>query len=178
MQKTVPNAFTLLELLVVIAIMAVVGLITFANFRSFGEDQKLKNAALSIQSFLRQAQTNATTNLKCTSTIASLGWTVQVKDGRVMSLNCQTSTGGTWWIKWFLLESLGNNIEVSGVKTKKISGSDIDCSFPVNLTFASLYGTFSSPCDPNSNLQMTIKDTKTGNEKTLVIEKGGNIYVQ
>jgi len=59
------NGFTLIELLVVIAIMAVVGTFAIANYRSFGEDKELENAALDIQSQIRTAQTNASTGKKC-----------------------------------------------------------------------------------------------------------------
>lgn len=65
MQKAVPNAFTLIELLVVIAIMATVAIVAIANFRSFGEDKELENAAMDIQSKFRVAQANATANVLC-----------------------------------------------------------------------------------------------------------------
>lgn len=162
MSRTVLKGFTLIELLVVIAVMAVVSIVIIANFGSFGQDKALESATLDIQSMLRSAQTNATTNLKCNSQ-SSLSWMVEVSNKLTINLKCQNSSGTTT-IKTM---ALTNNIEISSIGT---------CISPVSFNFAPLSGAFSSSCDPNSN-QIVVKNTKTGGIKTLIVEKGGRIYV-
>lgn len=160
------SGFTVIEILVVISIVAIVGTVTLANFRSFGTSKELENASFDIQSILRVAQTNATTNLKCNNQ-ATLNWITEFSaDKKTINLKCQNSSGISGAIKTL---SLGNNLQIINIST---------CSFPVSFNFAPLYGTFSSPCDPNSNMQIVLKNSKTGETKNLMVEKGGRIYVQ
>lgn len=84
--------FTLVELMVVIAIMAVIGAYTLSNYRSFGEDQNLKNAVLDIQSQLRAAQTSATANAICNNNQSGATWQlVYNTDKTTVNLYCQES---------------------------------------------------------------------------------------
>lgn len=82
MKKTA-SGFTLVELLVVITIMAIVGAYAFSNFGSFGEEQKLKSATQDIQSLIRQAQTNASTNVQCDGS-----WQVEFANTTTVNLKC------------------------------------------------------------------------------------------
>src|SRR5574340_523750 len=84
----VSAGFTLIELMVVMAIMAIIGVFTLSNFSSFGDNKKLDNAVLDIQSQLRTAQSNATSNVQCTQFSAT--WQVKFKsDAVTTNLNCQ-----------------------------------------------------------------------------------------
>ena len=92
------SGFTLVELLVVITIMAITGVFAFANFGSFGEDQKLKSAVQDVQSLIRQAQSNASTNTKC-STGYSATWQVNFENATTVKLECRESGNATAFIK-------------------------------------------------------------------------------
>ena len=172
MGKAVPNAFTLIELLVVIAIMAVVGVYTLANYRSFGEDQNLKNAVLDVQSMFRAAQTNATANVKC-NTGYSATWQVEFVDTKTINLKCQES--GTSFTKKTL--TLGSNIAINSVSGTPSVSCPTGVSF--TLTFAPLSGKINFVGYANCTVvTIILTNSKTTNTKSLVIEKGGRIYGQ
>lgn len=157
MKKSVPNAFTLVELLVVIAIMGMIGTFVLANYRSFGEDQKLKNASLDIQSLLRQAQTNATANVKCDTNSGAL-WQVEYADNRTINLKCQELPASSILKKTL---PLGANIEI-----QSICGS-----YPLVLSFDPVSG----KVNPGS-CTVTLENSKTGSTKSFTIEQGGSIH--
>lgn len=171
MGKTVLNAFTLVELLVVIAVMAIVGVFTLANYKSFGEDQNFKNASLDVQSFLRLAQSNSTSGLKCQSqdTGNTLGWIVAFTTASQLDLKCQNSSGIIGSLKKL---SLPENISISS-----ITAGIWNCPFGTTVTFAPLYGTITSSCPANSII-ITLLNSKTSNTKQVIVEQGGRIYGQ
>lgn len=110
--KIMTKGFTLIELLVVISIMAIVGTFTVANFRSFGEDKELANAALDIQSLLRTAQTNASANVKCPNGFTPKNWLVNFISSQRIDLDCADSTGGVSSVKSL---ALGSNIQLGSI---------------------------------------------------------------
>lgn len=110
--KIMFKGFTLIELLVVIAIMAIVGTFSVANFRSFGEDKELANAALDIQSILRTAQTNASANVKCPNGFTPKNWLVNFINSQRIDLDCADSTGGVSSVKSL---ALGSNIQLGSI---------------------------------------------------------------
>lgn len=59
------KGYTLVELLVVLAIMGLMSLGAFVNLKSFREEKEIITAASELQNFIRIAQSNATTGLKC-----------------------------------------------------------------------------------------------------------------
>jgi len=162
------HGFTLVELLVVMAVMAIVGVFTLANYKSFGEDQNFKNAALDVQSFLRLAQSNSTSGLKCQSQ-DTLGWIVVFTNATELDLECQNSSGITSSLKKL---SLPADISISGITTG-IS----NCPFGTTVTFAPLYGTMVSSCG-SSSIIITLLNSKTSNTKQVIVEQGGRIYAQ
>jgi len=171
------SGFTLIELLVVIAIMAIVGVFTLANYKSFGEDQNLKNAVLDIQSQLRTAQTNATTNVKC-NTLFGATWQVKFTDTKTTNLNCQEPQPPLLVPKKTL--TLGTNIAIQSVSG---TGSSCPSALSFTINFAPVSGKISIKDNtrdyPNCTLlTITLKNTKTNSTKALVIEKGGRIYAQ
>ncbi len=179
MGKTVPNAFTLIELLVVITVMAITGIFTLANYRFFGEDQNLKNAALDIQSFLRLAQTNATSGIKCQGQ-GQLGWLVAYTGNTGFDLKCRNSAGISSSVKTLSLAGGSNNISIDSVK----AGESV-CPVNTTFTFAPLTGIMSSSCglSPGSLITITLKNSKISSNcsdlskcKTVLIERGGRIY--
>lgn len=155
------NAFTLVELLVVITIMALIAAYTLSNYSSFGEDQKLKNAALDIQSLLRQAQANSTSNLKCQNQ-DNLGWQVVFTSSYSLDLKCRNSSG-TQFVKNF---PLPGNITISS----------FTCGFGTAIEFVPLYGTMISTCGSGA-ITVTLSNSKLPvRTKSLIIEPGGRIY--
>ncbi|MDO8573978.1 MAG: type II secretion system protein [Candidatus Daviesbacteria bacterium] len=150
------SGFTLVELLVVIAIMAIVGAYALSNYSRFGEDQKLKGAVLDIVSLLRQAQTNAATNVVC--------------------------TGGTWQVEFLNTTT----INLKCVTTKKtlpltygisVSGTSCPPALPFTVGFVPLTGKVNFISYPNCTL-LTITLGSSPNLKSLNIEQGGRIYAQ
>lgn len=123
--------FTLVELLVVITIMAIVGVFAFANLRSFGEDKKLQNSAVDLQSLLKVAQTNATTGLKC-GTTASAIWLVEFKDAVTLDLKCQVPPAAAVIIKSLTLKGA----EIQTIQTAK----SCQVQLPLRVIYNNIFG--------------------------------------
>lgn len=169
------RGFTLIELLVVIAIMGIVGVFSMANFRSFGEDQKLKNSLLDIQSMLRTAQTNAATNTKCANQFEA-PWRVEfanTTNTTIINLKC-IEPPNTSVIKKTL--TFGPDITLD----RTISGTGVSCptELPLRISFAPGSGEISLEGDYCSSLIITLRNNKRATTKSLKIEQGGRIYEQ
>lgn len=168
MRKSVPNAFTLIELLVVISIIAVIGIYALSNYRTFGEDKKLNNSVLDVISLLRQAQTNAATNVIC----AGGTWQVKFADTKTINLKCSTSPVAKTL-------QLDQNILIS-----LVSGNHLNCPAVPPPSFAITFETLTGKINlvnPNCTaLTVTLtNNTNTNtNTKSLIIEQGGRIYAQ
>lgn len=161
--------FTLIELLVVIAIIAIIGVFSLANYRSFGEDQNLKNAVLDVVSLLRQAQANATTNTICNTAYGATWQVVFSDDAKTVNLNCLE--GSTTFTKKILkLDAKAQNISIQGV-----SGTSCPLGVPFTISFALLSGNvdFTGYSDCTS-FAITLTNSKS--TKSLTVEKGGRIY--
>lgn len=171
-EDKIRNGFTLVELLVVITIMALVGTFTLSNYGSFGEDQKLKNAVLDIQSLIRLAQTNATTNVKC-NTEYGAKWIVEFDGNKTtIYLKCLEPSGSIFTKKTLHLDVNGANIQI-----QSSSGDTANCSGLGNaVVFAPLNGEMALGQDCTFFTFTLIN--KIGTTKDLRIEKGGRIYAQ
>lgn len=167
----------MIELLVVISIMAVIGVFIVANYRSFGEDQKLKNAVLDIQSLIRQAQANATTNLKC-NTQSNAVWQVEYNNATTINLKCQEPSASPITKKTL---TLGANIEIQSVSEEGTgcpSAPPFASPFPT-ISFAPLTGKITLGSDERcTSLTITVRNNKISTDKSLTVEKGGRIYAQ
>ncbi len=168
------RGFTLVALLAVIAIMAVVSVYTLANYRSFGEDQNLKNAVLDIQSLLRTAQTNATSNVICDTQYGAT-WQVEFADIKTTKLKCQEPSPIPLPAPVTKKTStLDANIEIQSV-----NGGTSCQPLPFTISFAPLNGKITigrnTAC---TSLTIPLKNTKTGSTKSFTIEQGGRIYAQ
>lgn len=180
------TGFTLIEILVVISILAIVGIMSFANFGSLKQDQALKSAASDLQSLVRLAQSNATSRLQCGSdTVSGANWILEFKsDQKTISLACQVlsdlppSPTPTPIFDRNLI--FLNNIIVDSVN----SCPDIPGSNPLTITYSPLHGnvTFDDashvpPCVNSATIRIVLKDSD-GQTKTVIINKGGSVDVQ
>src|SRR3989338_5297601 len=175
------RGFTLMELLVVVAIISIIGVYALSNYKSFGEDQNLKNSVLDIQSKLRTAQANATSNTKC-DTQYNATWEVGFENDNAVNLNCRELPDNIYTKKTI---NLGNIILTS------VRGEP-DASCPPETAFSVIFNPLSGNInfkddnpgggilDGCSKITLTLENTKTipPIQKKLIIEKGGRIYAE
>lgn len=173
MGKPVRNAFTLIELLVVMAIMGIIGVYTLANYKSFGEDQNLKNAILDITTLLRQAQTNATASTICT-TAGGATWRVNFKTNNTLELQCIQSSQTSFTTKKTMV--LDRNITIASGITGEEGCVTFPNAPPFSIDFAPVGGKITL-ADGYCNL-LTIPVTNNKTKIFFTIEKGGRIYAQ
>lgn len=175
------HGFTLVELLVVLAIMAIVGVFTLANYKSFGEDQNLKSAVLDIQSLLKQSQANASTGASCSGQYNDVRWCVEFANDKTINLRCSTALNAcsTAAIQKSVQLGISNYINI-GINS--VSGMGTGCtsglSFPFTVNFPKLKGDIGFGVANCASLRITLKNDKTGSSKDLTIEQGGRIYGQ
>lgn len=178
--------YTLVELIVVIAVMVILGTVVISNFGTLGKDQALQKGVSDIQSFIRVAQTNATSRVPCppTSTLdtdAGASWRVKFDSTTSISLRCQLSTGseitptGSQYTY-----TLGDNVIVYRIN---LNNPGCTPSSGYTITFAPLYGTltFADPgagCPASPNFLIILQNTSTGTTKSLIMDKGGSVYEQ
>lgn len=171
---SLPKGFTLVELLVVVAIMALIGIVTLANYKSFGEDQILKQGILDIQSRFRNAQASSTSNYKCGSEFSAV-WQVEFTSTTNINLKCKEPSGS---VITKYTPPLDPNLvinSISGIGAGcTISSPPFSSPFPT-VNFAPLTGLISFGEANCTSLTITLRNTKTSATKSLTIEKGGKI---
>lgn len=198
------RGFTLIELLVVIAIMAIVGTFAIANFRTFGEDQDLKSAALDLQSLIRTAQTDATTGVRCdddpTHTLNS--WRVNVYkqlNKYRAQLACVYNVGASRGYVEKKVDTLKDNLKIENITGDSVScvqtlPGDIEANYYATVVFTPISGQvgfvagngFAAdgswqgiPCFGSTNtFRVNVQNTKTMSTKSLTVDRGGRVYEQ
>ena len=187
------SGFTLIELLVVVSIMGILSVLAFVNFKDFTQTQQLNKAVGEIQTFLRVAQTNATSSTLCTNRGGSIGgvsWTVRINsDKKSMDIYCGTNSSCS-------ANTCYKTLTLQNVKVDSIKASACDTStfltLPVKFTYAALSGaivftdssTDSSGSTSNASClstsqTITFKLTNSANfAKSFSISKGGAIDVR
>ena len=179
------RGFTLVELLVVLAIMGIVGITAYLNIGTFREDANLKSAASDLQSYLRLAQANATTGLKCGATGGS-SWSLLIKDRTAIQLRCQTQAVADSPIREWTIKAPAQIDSIEGIGTLNcfsVKSDDVIIN-PVTVTFSYLVGqaAFLDPqnqcLSESTGIQIKIRK-KTGSLdlKTITVSKGGAIDV-
>ena len=137
-----------------------------------------------MQSFIRVAQGNATSSLKCGSSL-SYSWSVVFSSDRVnIDLNCKTSSSASDTLVKTL--TLPADITVGSITVDGGPGCNI--SFPTTITYGVLTGavTYSDPglsasCGASTNnmvATLLFSGSETTNLKTITISKGGGIDAQ
>lgn len=179
------RGFTLVEILVVLAIMGIVGMMSYLNIGTFREDENLKSVASDLQSYLRLAQSNAQTGVKCAST-GGISWSLVIKDRSSIELRCQTQAADDPPIREWTLKNPAQIDSIEGIGTLSCSSvkSEDTLINPVTVTFSYLYGqaAFSDPqnqcLSESTGIQIKVRK-KMGSAvlKTVTISKGGSIDV-
>lgn len=168
--------FTLIELLVVISIISFLSAIGFVNYNSFSSNQVPVNAVGQIQSFLRLAQSNATSSTKCNGQ-GSTSWYLKFLNNTTIELRCNSSNSS---------DNLQKSYTLENSRIKSINCGSVVVSVPLTLNFSSGVGalTFSTAtplgaCLPSDNWTFTIENIlDTNKTKTFNISKGGAVNVQ
>lgn len=179
------SGFTLIELLVVVAIMAIVAVAFIINFGSFDEDANLKNVAFDIRSYLRLAQANAQSGVKCVDGTGGVGWSIVInnKDKDAIHLRCGSNLDNerTW--------SATFPAYIYGIEGSYHCDSSFahDVAGVVTVKFAYLSGKVSfedgdttNNCLKNSGIMAIAlrKKLDSPDFKTVTITKGGSVDVE
>lgn len=124
-----PQGFTLVELLITAAVLMVVSSISFPNLVRFYEDQKLRQAAIEMQSHLLRGRTLAQRlQSNCTLAISNGagGATVQVSGGGACAATNLSAL------------NLSAQVGVRGLCISNVDGGPASCSTPAGITFLPL----------------------------------------
>lgn len=173
-----PAGYTLIELLIVISIIGLLTVAGFVNFKDFTSDQVAIKAAGQVQTYLRLAQSNATSSTLCNN-VATASWSLKFLDGQTIELHCDPAN---YLQKTYTLENATVSMKCSPDSSVcPPSGSTFNP--PLTVNFSSLYGkvtfTGGDSCVGNSSTVMIIvKNAKKNNYKCINLSKGGAIDVQ
>ena len=179
------NGFSLIEILIVIAILITVLLVVLPQFKSFGEQERLKNGALELESHLRSAQNLAQSGARCDSANQASFWVLRFLSGSQAQIKAACPLAETV-VKSLTLTipvskitlfpancELGNGSTLSGtgIKFANISAKvDFDTN---NLGSGCSLSQIASAT--RAELEVTLS---LNSSKKVMIEKGGKIYVQ
>lgn len=123
------QGFTLVELMVTAAVLVLISSISFPNLVRFYEDQKLRQAAIELQSHLQRGRTLAQRlQSRCTLAISSGagGTTAQVSgSGACAATNLATL-------------NLSTTVGVRGLCISNVDGGPTNCSTPPDTSFVPL----------------------------------------
>lgn len=193
------NGFTLIELMVVMTIMGILGFSALANIGNFREDQTLKKGVSDLQIKLRAIQTNATTNTKCNGN-STLFWKGKFSkvgsaykletsceySGSVAPTGCTLTSGVVDCVMSDKAYTLEPGLEIGNISSGNCQVNSTNLSTnPVTVSFPALRGDskfkYTNPagCIVRSNLEIYLLNINTpGTLNTVVIDKGGSIYVK
>lgn len=161
------KGFTLIELLVVMAIFASLSIFVFVNYKNTSPGRSLEKGVSDIQSLLRLAQSNATSNVLC-SNQGGAKWSVYLESSTQIKLRC--GPNGTENTQKIL--SL-TDVELAG-------GASCTISPPYNIIYAPLNGKVTMlPDTVCSRIIINLKSTKDNTQqKSFSINKGGAVNVE
>lgn len=179
------KGFTLIELMIVIAVIAILVVIAVPNYNDYNNNQKLAEATNQLQTVLREAQNNAQTGKVCSVTSKATDWHADFTVDAVNYSFAPTCESGSVAAKQTDLVS-GLSISKVAVVTKPVGLPATECALSTNTTGEVKFNNISSsvsfsapgcPDNTNASLEITLS-LISGNSRTVVIEKGGGIYVK
>lgn len=173
------TGFTLMELVIVITIIGFFGVGIILQQNLSKEDIDLKGAASDLQSFIRVAQTNATARVLCNGDGGAY-WIIKPKDIKTLELRCYTTNPATTYLD--KTYTFGNNLQIISI----LGGSGCNTNFPAQdlqfkFTPLSAKSAFESAvaCVPQSPyIDIKLRNSKTLNETTVSVDKGGMVDVK
>ena len=146
----------------VISIIGILSVVAFVNIKDFSSDQALKKAVGEVQTYLRLAQSNASSSTLCGSSSGDINWTVTLKTSSVV-ITCR-STGDPY--KTLILQ---NGITIGS-----------SCSLPFSVDYSALKGVphlSNASCWMDGNVKINLVTSK-GGSISLTLTSGGAINVQ
>lgn len=188
------RGFTLIELLIVIAIMATLVGVFVPRFLTYSKYQDLQDAVADLQTNIRSAQNNATSGFKCTGNTAADNWylyfsgsdTYRVETicaGPTPEAGTPTPTPPVSTVYKF---PAGVSIDL--IELDSCTGIDLKDS-GLKVVFSSISGAVkfevsgvNTECGSSSYAKtLTVKlksSSDPDNPKSVIIEKGGSVYVK
>lgn len=180
------RGFTLIELLIVLSIISILTVAGVVNFRDFAQDQVIIKSTGQIQSFLRLAQRNAQSSVKCTSEEPAAQWLVTFESNKnTLTLICKSPVSETK-IKDLALDK---GIEINQIITNPSCPAADFPQFTATLIYSAPIGEIdfviargvpgNLECSPKtSEIKLTVMDNQTQVTKEIIISKGGEVNVK
>lgn len=171
-----PAGFTLIELLVVISIIAVLSIVGFVNFKGFSQDQVTDKAVGQIQTYLRLAQSNATSQTLCNGQGAA-SWSLKfLTDAKTIELHCDPN------------DYLKNTYILENASFTITGAANCPISLPAILSYSSGAGTpnlsagnpTTDTCLKSPTITFAVLNTKNpaALPRAFGVSKGGAINVK
>lgn len=158
------GGFTLIELLVVISIMAIMVVVGFVNFKDFAQDQVLNKAAGQVQTYMRLAQSNATSSTLCNAQGAT-SWSLKFVTANSIELRCDPAD---YEYRKYALDGAQMQIKCGSA----------NLIFPTTFTYSTGAGTFKTDCLGTVTFTLTNASNPGASSKSFNISQGGAIDVQ
>ena len=130
--------YTLIELMVVIAIIAILSLVGFVNFKSFSVNQIPVKAAGQVQSYLRLAQSNATTSTLCNGLTANnwfLTFSIPKPVTVSVELGCSNSVTGNYQQSIYTLDNVTLGFYCSNSRVTNFLSSSSSITYAYAIGF-------------------------------------------
>ncbi len=170
------GGYTLIELLVVVSIISAVSVFAFIDFKDFSAEQNTSKALRELQTYLRLAQSNATSRTLCGVNNQPKSWEIIINttpgSNQNIILRCNYEGG-----------SVDKTYALENARISSITGSSDTYCMTTGLKINYLAGagavTFSDPPNPciqvSRSLAINITNVLDQTSKRLTVEKGGAI---
>lgn len=187
------RGFTLIELLVVIAIIVGLSGILLPQFSAFNKTSDLQSAAAGLQTAFRNTQSNAVSGVGCSASVSASSWYLKFDTSGARSYRMETTCIGptpgvgtptptppvTTTFK-FPAAVIVESIRLNSCSTVELKDSEPQVNF-ANISGGVSFISGSAGCpviSATSQMTVTLKSVSNSEQKSVIIEKGGSIYVK